>query len=99
MSHFHRPIFLSRDTERGPPYELRPSFNGIELKRIERQQSQEGMTGLVLVLRALVGTYTETNLEEALEMTPQKKVDNWASRVLGPSIQWFREQFFAETKA
>jgi hypothetical protein len=75
---------------------LESSFG--KLKRIERQQSQDGMTGLVLVLGALVGKGTETDLKEALETTPQKKVNNWAGRVLGHSMQWLRKQFFAETK-
>jgi hypothetical protein len=76
---------------------LESSFG--KLKRIERQQSQDGMTGLVLVLGAMVGPCTETELRAALEATPQKKVDNWIGRVLGPSMQWFRKQFFSETKA
>lgn len=74
---------------------LESSFG--KFKRIERQQSQDGMTGLVLVLGALVGTSSETDLKEALEATPQKKVDNWIGRVLGQSMQWFRRQFFGET--
>jgi hypothetical protein len=76
---------------------LESSFG--KLKRIERQQNQDGMTGLVLVLGAMVGTCSDTDLKEALEATPQKKVDNWVGRVLGQSMQWFRKQFFAETKA
>lgn len=76
---------------------LESSFG--KLKRIERQQSQDGMTGLVLVLGALVGTSSETDLQEALEATPQKKVDNWIGRVLGQSMQWFRRQLFREPKA
>ena len=75
---------------------LESSFG--KLKRIERQQNQDGMTGLVLVLGAMVGTRTDADLKEALETTPQKKVDNWVGRVLGKSMQWFRRQFFAETK-
>lgn len=76
---------------------LESSFG--KLKRIERQQSQDGMTGLVLVLGAMVGTCTDADLKEALEATPQKKVDNWVGRVLGQSMQWFRRQFFGKTKA
>lgn len=76
---------------------LESSFG--KLKRIEGQQSQDGMTGLVLALGALVGTCTETDLQDALEATPQKKVNNWVGRVLGKSMQWFRRQFFGETKA
>ena len=70
-----------------------------KLKRIERQQSQDGMTGLMLIVGAMVGTRTETDLREALDATPQKKVDNWVDRALGHSMQWFRRQFFSETKA
>jgi len=76
---------------------LESSFG--KLKRIERQQNQDGMTGLVLVLGAMVGTCTEPDLKAALETTPQKKVDNWVGRVLGQSMQWFRKQFFGATKA
>ena len=76
---------------------LESSFG--KLNRIEGQQSQDGMTGLVLVLGAMVGPCTEPDLREALDATPQKKVDNWVDRVLGPSMQWFRKQFFSETKA
>ena len=76
---------------------LESSFG--KLKRIERQQSQDGMTGLMLVLGALVGNATETDLRAALDATPQKKVDNWVGRVLGHSMQWLRKQFFATTEA
>lgn len=76
---------------------LESSFG--KLKRIEGDQSKDGLTGLVLVLGALVGTCQEADLQEALEATPEKKVDNWVSRVLGPSMQWFRRQFFRETKS
>ena len=69
-----------------------------KLKRIEGQQSQNGMTDLMLVIGAMTGTPTETDLRDALDATPQKKVDNWIERVLGHSVQWFRKQFFAETK-
>lgn len=76
---------------------LESSFG--KLKRIERQQSQDGMTGLMLVIGALTGTRTETDLREALDATPNKKVDTWIERVLGHSMQWLRKQFFAQTKA
>jgi len=54
---------------------LESSFG--KFKRIERQQSQDGITGLVLTLGAMVGKCMESDLQEALEATPQKKVDNW----------------------
>ena len=76
---------------------LESSFG--KLKRIERDQSQDGMTGLVLAMGAIVGTWSADDLKEALDATPAKKVDGWVSRILGHSMQWFRKQFFAETKA
>jgi hypothetical protein len=76
---------------------LESSFG--KLKRIERDQSSDGLTGLVLALGAIVGTSTEEDLKQALESTPQKKVNNWVERTLGKTMQWFRKQFFAETKA
>ncbi len=75
---------------------LESSFG--KLKRIERDQSQDGLTGLVLALGVMVGTHSEDDLKRALDATPQKKVDNWIGGVLGRSLQWFRKQFFRETK-
>jgi hypothetical protein len=76
---------------------LESSFG--KLKRIERDQSQDGVTALVLALGALVGTWRDDDLKQALDATPGKKVDNWVTRVLGHTMQWFRKQFFATTKA
>jgi hypothetical protein len=76
---------------------LESSFG--KLKHLERQQSHDGMTGLILAVGAIVGTHSETDLRAALDATPQKKVDNWVARALGHSMQWLRKQFFAETKA
>jgi hypothetical protein len=76
---------------------LESSFG--KLKRLERDQSQSGLTGLVLALGVIVGTCSDSDLKQALEATPQKKVDNWVGRVLGHSMQWFRKQFFGQTKA
>ena len=76
---------------------LESSFG--KFKRIEGQQSQDGVTGLVLTMGAIVGKCSDADLKEALEKTPEKKVDNWVAKVLGKSMQWFRRQFFAETKA
>jgi hypothetical protein len=76
---------------------LESSFG--KLKHLERQQSQDGMTGLMLAVGAIVGTCTETDLRAALDATPQKKVDNWVEKVLGHSMQWLRKQFFRTNKA
>jgi plasmid stabilization system protein ParE len=73
---------------------LESSFG--KLKRLEQQQSQDGLTGLVLALGAVVGTSSDGGVQEALERTPQKKVDHWLSRVFGRSLQWLRRQFFKE---
>jgi hypothetical protein len=33
-----------------------------------------------------------------LEETPQKQVDGWLERTLGPTMQWLRRQFFRQNK-
>ena len=76
---------------------LESSFG--KLKRIERQQSHDGLTGLVLVLGALVGPGDDRDLRAALDATPQKRVETWIDRVLGRSMQWLRRQFFATNQA
>ena len=73
---------------------LESSFG--KLKRIEGQQSQDGVTGLVLAMGAMVGNPTEVDLKEALEATPEKKVDGWLERTLGRTMQWFRQQFISQ---
>jgi hypothetical protein len=75
---------------------LESSFG--KLKRIEGQQSQDGVTGLVLAIGAMLGNPTEEDLKEALEETPQKQVDGWLERTLGPTMQWLRRQFFRQNK-
>jgi hypothetical protein len=76
---------------------LESSFG--KLKRIEGQQSQDGVTGLVPALGAMVGKPTEADLKEALEATPEKKVDGWLERTLGRTMQWFRRQFISQNPA
>ena len=76
---------------------LESSFG--KLKRLEGDQRQDGMTGLVLALGMIVGRHGEADLKRALEATPQKKVQNWVGRQLGHSMQWLRRQFFQQTKA
>jgi hypothetical protein len=70
-----------------------------KLKRLERDQSSDGLTGLVLALGAMMGTTSEEDLRQALEATPEKKVKNWVKNKLGATMQWLRRQFFRETKA
>jgi len=76
---------------------LESSFG--KLKRLEGQQSQDGVTGLVLAMGVMVGKPTEADLQEALEATPQKKVDGWLERTLGKTMQWLRRQFISQNPA
>jgi hypothetical protein len=73
---------------------LESSFG--KLKRIERDQSQDGLTGLALALGAMVGARDQDELKEALDATPQKKVNNWATRVFGKTMQWYRRIFLGK---
>ena len=70
-----------------------------KFKQLERQQSQSGFTGLVLVLGILVGRWTDETIQKALERTPVKTVKAWCTPHLGPSLQAQRQQAFADPKA
>jgi hypothetical protein len=70
-----------------------------KLKRLERDQSGDGLTGLVLALGAMMGTMSEEEIRQALEATPEKKAENWVKTKLGQTMQWLRRQFFRETNA
>ena len=70
-----------------------------KLKRIEGQQSGDGLTVLSLAMGAIVGVSSEPEIRDALESTPQKQVDRWAERVLGHSVQWLRRQFLGAAKS
>jgi hypothetical protein len=70
-----------------------------KLKRLERDQSGDGLTGLVLALGAMMGTMSEESLRHAMEATSEKKAKNWVKNKLGQTMQWLRRQFFRETKA
>jgi hypothetical protein len=70
-----------------------------KLKRLERDQSSDGLTGLVLALGAMMGNTSGEDLRQALEATPQKKVKNWVKNKLGNTMQWLRRQFYLETEA
>jgi hypothetical protein len=58
-----------------------------ELKTLERQQAESGLTGLILALGAMVSTGTEEEIAKALEATPGKAVQAWIDARLGPSVQ------------
>jgi hypothetical protein len=64
-----------------------------KLKYLEGDQSSSGVTELSLALGALVGSWSESEIGEALDAVPQKKVSGWLERNLGPTVQWLRRQF------
>ena len=56
-------------------------------KCLQGQQSQSGLTGLMLVLGALVSHWTPETIQEALEATPSKAVQAWITKHLGLTVQ------------
>jgi hypothetical protein len=56
-------------------------------KGLQGQQSESGPTGLMLVLGALVSHWTPETIQEALEATPEKTVQAWITKHLGPTVQ------------
>lgn len=69
---------------------LESSFG--KLKRLAHQQSDSGLTGLVLALGALVGAPTDDQVRAGLEASPQKAVDRWQETCLGRTVQWLRRR-------
>ena len=64
-------------------------------KNLERQESQSGVTSLVLSLGALLGHWTESRITTALEQIPVKHVLTWCKRHLPPSVQSQRRFAFS----
>jgi len=56
-------------------------------KTLERQESQSGITGLVLSLGALLGAWPRSRICAALEATPVKHVVGWCHANLPSSVQ------------
>jgi hypothetical protein len=65
-----------------------------KLKRLEADQSGSGITGLALAAGAMVGSWTEAEVEQALQEVPQKEAETWASRLFGKTVQWLRRHLF-----
>lgn len=64
---------------------LESRFGGF--KGLQGQQAESGMTGLMLVLGALVSPWTPEEIEEALEATPWKAVESWVEAQIGMTVQ------------
>jgi len=56
-------------------------------KTLERQESQSGITGLILSLGALLRTWPLSRIQTALEATPVKHVVSWCQDNLPSSVQ------------
>ena len=71
-----------------------------DLKNLEQQQSQSGLTGLMLAMGAMVSTWTDEETTKALEAIPWKAVQAWIDERVGPTIQSQRrtlQAIFTET--
>lgn len=66
------------------------------LKRLAHQQSDSGLTGLVLAMGMIVGTRSDEQVRASLDATPEKVVDRWQATWLGKTIQWLRRQLLAK---
>ena len=56
-------------------------------KMLERQESQSGITGLILSLGTLLGAWPLSRIQTALEATPVKHVVSWCQDNLPSSVQ------------
>jgi hypothetical protein len=64
-------------------------------KALERQESRNGITSLVLSLGSLVGQWPVARIKAALEATPVKHVVDWCHEHLPSSVQSQRRLAFA----
>jgi len=58
-----------------------------ELKTVEGQQSEGGMTGLMLALGALTSSWSDEEVERGLTATPWKAVEAWIEKQIGLTVQ------------
>jgi hypothetical protein len=58
-----------------------------ELKALEGQQSEGGLTGLMLAVGALTSTCSDEEVEQGLKATPWKKVKAWIDKHVGLTVQ------------
>ena len=68
-------------------------------KNLEGQQSESGVTGLMLVVGALVSSWEQEAIKKGLKATPWKAVEAWIEKRLGPTVQSQRrtlQTIFAE---
>lgn len=66
-----------------------------KMKRLERDQSKNGFTGLLLGLSASVATTTTAVIQKALETVSTKQVWDWCQKTLGQSVQSKRRDILA----
>jgi len=67
-------------------------------KTLERQESNSGITSLVLSLGAMLGNWDNLRIQHALEKTPVKNVEDWCQKHLPPSVQSQRKLAFSHSK-
>lgn len=72
--------------------EVLESAFGVQ-KRLSRDQSAGGLTGLVVGLGAMLGETTPEQITSDLDRVPEKTVRNWIRRTLGRTLQAIRRQF------
>jgi hypothetical protein len=58
-----------------------------DFKGLQGQQSESGLTGLMLVLGALVSQWTPEEIKEALEAIPGKVAQRWVEDQIGVTVQ------------
>lgn len=64
-------------------------------KTLERQESNSGITSLILSLGSMLGQWPLSRIEAALEATPVKAVKSWCELNLPPSVQSQRRLAFS----
>jgi hypothetical protein len=69
-----------------------------KLKYLEKSQSTNGFTGLILSIAAMVAKNTLDIVQNAIETVRTKDVLKWCREMLGESVQAKRKKAFSDEK-
>lgn len=81
------------ETLAGSSEVLESAFGKLKAKAGDSGKGE--LTGIAMSLGAILGNHDEGEIRQALDAVPQKKAEGLISRLLGPTLRWFRHQFFA----
>ena len=96
--------FVETESLKARPNERLPGSSEViesifgKLKYLEKSQSTNGFTGLILSIAAMVAKNTRDIVQDAIETVRTKDVLKWCREMLGESVQAKRKKAFSDEK-